>query len=148
LIDNNNLHEIKLYAKKSYPNECCGFLLGTNTSEKKVVKVCPVKNTNMDRTHDRFSIDGRDFAKIDREAAKKGLQIIGIYHSHPDHPAAPSAFDTENAWVGYSYVIAAVEKGEVVDIKSWVFDEKAKQFEQETVSSVRESGEYTQGVRV
>jgi len=117
-IDNDNLHFIKDLVKKSYPYECCGLLIGTNTSEKKVVEVHPVQNKNAERTHDRY---------------KKGLQIIGIYHSHPDHPAIPSAYDTEHAWVGYSYMIAAVEKGEPIDIRSWIFNEEKKQFEEEEI---------------
>ena len=132
-IDNDNLHFIKDLVKKSYPYECCGLLIGTNTSEKKVVEVHPVQNKNAERTHDRYEIEGKEFVKIDKEASKKGLQIIGIYHSHPDHPAIPSAYDTEHAWVGYSYMIAAVEKGEAIDIRSWIFNEEKKQFEEEEI---------------
>lgn len=137
-LDSAALRDIENYAKKSYPRECCGLLIGTNASERKIVEVRPTKNTNMDRAHDRFSIDGREFAKIDRDVAKRGLQIIGIYHSHPDHPAVPSAYDSENAWGGYSYIIAAVEKGEVVDTRSWVFDEEEKQFKEEAMNCIGE----------
>jgi len=117
-IDKNNLREVGNEAKKSYPVECCGLLIGTNTSEKKVVEVRPIRNTNTERSHDRYEIDGSAFVKADKEAARKGLQIIGIYHSHPDHPPVPSAFDTEHAWCGYSYLIAAVENGETLEIRS------------------------------
>ncbi|MCR4320525.1 MAG: M67 family metallopeptidase [Candidatus Brocadiaceae bacterium] len=132
-IDNDKLHFIKDQVKKSYPYECCGLLIGTDTSEKKVVEVRPVQNKNAERTHDRYEIEGKEFVKIDKEASKKGLQIIGIYHSHPDHPAIPSAYDTEHAWAGYSYMIAAVEKGEAIDIRSWLFNEEKKQFEEEEI---------------
>ena len=132
-IDKGTLSDIESQVKKSYPFECCGLLIGTNTSEKKVVEVRPVQNKNKERTHDRYEIDGREFVKIDKEAAKKGLQIVGIYHSHPDHPSIPSAYDSEHAWVGYSYIIAAIEKGEKIDIRSWVFDEEKKQFEEEEI---------------
>ena len=132
-IDNDKLHFIKDQVKKSYPSECCGLLIGTDTLEKKVVEVCPVQNKNAERTHNRYEIEGKEFVKIDKEASKKRLQIIGIYHSHPDHPAIPSAYDTEHAWVGYSYMIAAVEKGEPIDIRSWIFNEEKKQFEEEEI---------------
>ena len=133
-IDKNKFREVENEAKKSYPVECCGLLLGTNTSEKKVVEVRPLRNTNTERSHDRYEIDGREFIKADQEALRKGLQIIGIYHSHPDHPAIPSAFDTEHAWCGYSYLIAAVEKGEKIEVRSWVFNEGKKQFQEEEIN--------------
>jgi proteasome lid subunit RPN8/RPN11 len=132
-IDSDRLRELEDQAKKNYPVECCGLLLGTNTSEKKVVEVCPVPNMNTERTHDRYEIEGKVFIGIDREAAKKGLQIIGIYHSHPDHPAIPSVFDTDHAWSGYSYMIAAIKNGTKVEIRSWVFDEEKKKFEEEKI---------------
>lgn len=132
-IDNDKLREIEHQAKKSYPLECCGLLIGTNTSEKKVIEVRPVQNKNTERTHDRYEIEGKEFTKIDKESAKKGLQIIGIYHSHPDHPAIPSAFDTEHAWAGYSYMIASVENGSKIEIRAWVFDEEKKEFEEEEI---------------
>lgn len=132
-IDNDKLCFVKELVKKSYPYECCGLLIGMNTSDKKVVDVRPVQNKNTERTHDRYEIEGKEFVKIDKEASKKGLQIIGIYHSHPDHPAIPSVYDTEHAWVGYSYMIAAVEKGEATDIRSWIFNEEKKQFEEEEI---------------
>lgn len=132
-IGDDNLRKIKDQVQKHYPLECCGFLIGTNVSGKRVVSVCPVQNKNTERTHDRYEIDGKEFDKTDREAAKKGLQILGIYHSHPDHPATPSTYDTERAWGGYSYVIAAIEKGEKIDMKSWVLDEETRQFKEESI---------------
>ena len=133
-IDDSKFRDIENQVKKSYPLECCGLLIGTNTSEKKVVEVRPVQNKNTERTHDRYEIEGREFAKIDKEATKNCLQIIGIYHSHPDHPALPSVYDTEHAWAGYSYMIAAIEKGEKIEVRSWVFNEEKKQFEEEKIS--------------
>jgi proteasome lid subunit RPN8/RPN11 len=132
-IDKSKIRDIENQVKKSYPFECCGLLVGTNTSEKKVVDVCPVHNKNTERTHDRYEIDGREFVRIDREYSKKGLQIIGIYHSHPDHPSMPSVYDTNHAWSGYSYMIIAIEKGEKIDIRSWVFHEEEKQFREEEI---------------
>lgn len=132
-IGNDKLREIEEQVKKSYPLECCGLLIGTNTSEKKVVEVRPVQNKNFERAHDRYVIERGDFEKVDREAVKSGLQIIGVYHSHPDHPAIPSAYDADHACSWFSYIIVAIENGEKTDIKSWVFDEKKKQFEEEEI---------------
>jgi len=133
-INSVRLREIKDLVKKNYPYECCGLLIGTNLSEKKVIEVRPVENKNKERTHDRYEIDGKDFVKIDKESNKKGFSIIGIFHSHPDHPPLPSAYDTEHAWAGYSYMIAAIENGEKIDIRSWVFNEERKQFDEEEIS--------------
>lgn len=141
-IDAHMFREIGNEAKKSYPMECCGLLIGTNTSEKMVVEVRSIQNTNTERTHDRYEINGREFDKADKAAKRKGLQIIGIYHSHPDHPAIPSAFDTEHAWCGYSYLIAAVEKGELFGARSWVFDEDKKQFQEEEIHVLNGDGGY------
>jgi len=133
-INNDNLRYIKELAKKSYPRECCGLLVGTNSPEKKVVDVRPAQNRNFERAHDRYVIERDEFEKIDKEAVKKGLQIIGVYHSHPDHPAVPSVYDTEHACSWFSYIIVAVEKGEIADIKSWAFSEEKKQFEEEKIN--------------
>lgn len=133
-INNDNLRYIKEQAKKSYPQECCGLLVGTNSPEKKVIDVRPAQNKNFERSHDRYVIERDEFEKIDKEAVKKGLQIIGVYHSHPDHPAVPSVYDTEHACSWFSYIIVAVEKGEIADIKSWFFNEGKKQFEEEKIN--------------
>jgi proteasome lid subunit RPN8/RPN11 len=132
-IGTSKLCDIEDQVKKNYPLECCGLLLGTHIPEKRVIEIYPVQNKNTERTHDRYEIDGKEFAIVDKEAARKGLEIIGIYHSHPDHPSVPSAFDTERAWFGYSYIIVAVEKGEKIEIQSWVYDEEKKQFEEEEI---------------
>ena len=134
-IDNDKLSYIKEQVKKSYPHECCGLLVGINTSERRVVEVCPVQNKNFERAHDRYVIETRDFEKVDKEAAKKGFQIIGVYHSHPDHPAVPSVHDTEQVCSNWflSYIIVAIEKGDKIDVKSWVFNEEKKQFEEEEI---------------
>ncbi len=133
-IGNDKIRKIEDQVKKSYPLECCGLLIGTNASEKKVFEVRPVQNKNFERAHDRYVIERGDFERVDREAVKNGLQIIGVYHSHPDHPAIPSAYDTEHACSWFSYIIVAIESGEKIDIKSWVFDEGKKEFKQEEIN--------------
>lgn len=135
-IGENELNSIKNEVIRNYPLECCGLLVGTNTSEKRVVEIYPVQNKNTERTQDRYEISGKDFMKTDRNVSKKGLQIIGIYHSHPDHPAVPSAFDTENAWSSYSYMIVSVEKRKDIEFRSWVFDEKRKLFIEEKINCI------------
>lgn len=127
-------------AKTAYPYECCGLLVGNNNDTGKVVhKIYPVENKNKARAEDRYEIDSKEFDKIDREATKKGLNIIGIYHSHPDHPAAPSAFDKECAsvWTGYSYIIISVKNGVEEELRSWCFDSGKQEVEEEELKIKR-----------
>ena len=133
-ISSDGIQSIKDLAKKSYPNECCGLLIGVNTAEKKVMEVRPVRNWNAERSHDRYVIERKEFEKVDKEAVKKGLQIIGVYHSHPDHPAIPSAYDAEHACSWFSYIIVAVENGVPTDVRSWIFNEEKRQFEEEKIN--------------
>jgi proteasome lid subunit RPN8/RPN11 len=123
-------------AKSAYPHECCGLFVGTtNDSGKKVHEVYPVENKNKVRAADRYEIDPKEFDRIDREAAKKGWSITGIYHSHPDHPAEPSAFDKDcaSAWVEYSYIIISVKNGVDDELRCWCFDAVKQDVEEEEV---------------
>lgn len=134
-------------AISSYPLECCGLLLGkVEDEQKQVMKVIPTKNDwenqkelfvkfdplddrNQDwlvherQCRDSFSINPLTFLKIQKQARVDNLDIIGIYHSHPDYPAIPSAFDTKFAWSIYSYIILSVTEGQVTTIRSWILIE-------------------------
>jgi proteasome lid subunit RPN8/RPN11 len=121
-------------AKTAYPYECCGLLVGNSNESGKVVhEVYPVENKNKVRAADRYEIDPKEFDRIDREATKKGWNIIGIYHSHPDHPAEPSEFDKEcaNVWTEYSYIIISVKNGVEEELKSWCFNSVKQEVEEE-----------------
>ena len=123
-------------AKTAYPHECCGLLVGNNNDLGKVVRaVYPVENKNKVRASDRYEIDPKEFDRIDREATKKGWSITGIYHSHPDHPAEPSAFDKECAcvWTEYSYIIISVKDGVDDDLRCWRFVSGKQDVEEEEV---------------
>lgn len=123
-------------AKAAYPHECCGLFVGTiNDTGKKVYEVYPVENKNKVRAADRYEIDPKEFDRIDREAAKKGWSITGIYHSHPDHPAEPSAFDKDcaSAWIEYSYIIISVKDGVDDELRCWHFDTGKQDVEEEEV---------------
>lgn len=125
-------HRLLEEAKASYPFECCGLLVGRLGAEKTVREIYPVENQNRERAHDRYEIDAKTFNRVDRKATESGLSIIGIYHSHPDHPPTPSDFDKECAyvWSEYSYVIISVKRGEETKVKSWYLDEKRQVVEE------------------
>jgi proteasome lid subunit RPN8/RPN11 len=105
--------EIRRHGEEAYPHECCGILIGTSESDVRTVStVVRCGNTRTDSPQNRYNIDPRELVRAQREAHERGLDIVGFYHSHPDHPARWSQTDFEEAhWIGCSYVITSVEKG-------------------------------------
>jgi proteasome lid subunit RPN8/RPN11 len=144
-ISQKNIEIIKKHGEESYPHECCGLLLGTVKSQEKIViKVVQTVNdwenqkylfTSLNTRYnsslkDSFSINPVTFIEIQKQARQDNLNIIGIYHSHPDHPAIPSSFDQAIAWDIYSYIIVSVKKGRSTDLFSWVLDSNRKFIEE------------------
>lgn len=123
------------HVKEGYPDECCGALLGLVAKDfagtKTVEDSFILTNINTERSTDRYDVDPRELLKVEKEASKRGLAVVGYYHSHPDHPDEPSEFDRERAWPDYSYVIIAVEKGTNIKVRSWEFTEMEAPFEEE-----------------
>jgi proteasome lid subunit RPN8/RPN11 len=122
---------IVAHATETYPHECCGVVVGRVDNGRLGVEAFRTGNLNVERAHDRFTLDPHDFLRVDTDARKRGLDIVAIYHSHPDHPARPSETDRAQAWEGYSYIIVAVNEGAVGDFNS--FELKGEQFQQEEV---------------
>jgi proteasome lid subunit RPN8/RPN11 len=110
---------IQAHGAEGYPDEICGIMLGTQ-AEQVVIEVKRARNIIVERSRDRYEIDPLDHIRIQREADAAGLDIVGYYHSHPDHPAQASRFDTERAWSGYVYVIVSIENGKAVDANAFV----------------------------
>jgi proteasome lid subunit RPN8/RPN11 len=120
------------HAREGYPHEVCGVLLGKMhglaPDERREVKLARrARNLNTDRPHDRYLMDPRDVNAADAAAREQGLEIVGFYHSHPDHPAKASQTDLENSspWGGYSYPIVSVVEGEPRDLRSWARQDDA-----------------------
>lgn len=116
-ITDAQLKQIYAHAKETYPHECCGFLLG-NFDDALVHQVRRVTNQNTDRT-DRFIISGEEYAQTQFAADEAGLDIIGVYHSHPDWPPIPSQTDMESAWEEVYYLIASVHDGMPLNTNVW-----------------------------
>ena len=104
---------IRRHGEETYPHECCGVLLGHSTEDANEVEdAIRAGNTRTDSAHNRYHIAPQELVKIQRLGRERGLDIVGFYHSHPDHPAQWSQTDFAEAhWLGCSYVITAVEKG-------------------------------------
>lgn len=113
------------HARDSYPNECCGIMIGSNMKGKKIIYTHRAENTNTDRARDRYIISPTEIFLMDREARSQGLDIIGFYHSHPDHPSAPSATDREWGQPNYSYMIVSVNGAKEAEARCWTFDDNA-----------------------
>lgn len=129
------LDEIRRHGEETYPEECCGFLLGRpNEGGNEIVSARRATNRNSDRRHDRFVISPEDYVAADRAARKSGLDIVGMYHSHPDHPARPSSTDLAQAtFPGYTYVIVAIQSGRAADLTAWSLAPDRSKFEEDKV---------------
>ncbi len=126
------LDRIREHGRSAYPHECCGLLLGQANGEgKSVLDLRPVANAREDSRHNRYLISPRDLLEAEREARRLGLDVIGVYHTHPDHPACPSEFDRENAFPWYSYIILSVAAGHPADLASWTLREDRSTFDRE-----------------
>src|SRR5579871_5364291 len=114
---------IREHGEETYPHECCGVLLGRfdDDGTRVVTSTARCGNTRTDSAHNRYNIDPRELVKIQRVGRERGLDIVGFYHSHPDHPAQWSPTDFAEAhWLGCSYVITAVEKGKAAITNSFL----------------------------
>jgi proteasome lid subunit RPN8/RPN11 len=128
--------QIRTYGEQEYPNECCGLLIGgfAESGIKTVIEVQPVSNAReADAKHNRFLIRPEELMRGERYAARKGLDVIGFYHSHPDHPAVPSQYDLEHAWPVYSYIVLAVRDGQAQDLRSWELQSDRTIFNEEHI---------------
>jgi proteasome lid subunit RPN8/RPN11 len=115
-VGKSHYDALRRHGEETYPHECCGVLLGRMDGDERVVtSVARAGNTRTDSAHNRYNIDPKDLIRIQREGRERGEDIIGFYHSHPDHPARWSSTDLAEAhWFGCSYVITSVEKGKAV----------------------------------
>lgn len=129
---------IRQHGEETYPHECCGVLLGRQDGQDRIVSK-PIRcgNTRSDSPHNRYHIAPQELVRVQRQAREEGLDIVGFYHSHPDHPAHWSQTDLAEAhWIGCSYVITSVEKGRAVITNSFLLTgatEENKHFADEPV---------------
>ena len=136
-IASSVLREIYQHTETSYPYECCGLMIGTMGGEAKVVHAFrKCRNLNTESARDGYLMDPKDQLRATMEFQDSPWDIIGIYHSHPDHPSRPSQTDTDGAYSGYSYVIISVQQGKVASANSWVLNEGEGKFYEEPLAPV------------
>ena len=126
--------DLEAWALAGHPHETCGLLLGRTRGDRvEVARALRARNLDRERARDRYELDPRDFLAADRDARESGDEIVGIWHSHPDHPAEPSETDRLAAWEGWSYLIVAVTRERVTDVRSWRLSRE--RFAEESIQS-------------
>jgi proteasome lid subunit RPN8/RPN11 len=125
---------LEAWVRAGYPEETCGLLIGRHAAgQPRVVRAAQVSNLSRSRAQDRYELDPDGFVAVDESARVEGLEIVGTWHSHPDHPACPSQTDRAMAWEGWSYLIAAVTAQGVTELRSWRLVDG--RFEEETIET-------------
>lgn len=145
-IKTREYESLRRHGEETYPSECCGALLGRFKDGNRVVEdTVRCSNTRADRPQDRYQVDPKELIGVQRQADERGLEIVGFYHSHPDHPPQWSQTDLAEAhWMSCSYVITAVEKGSSARTNSFVLsgsseDDKRLEPEEIKVLSLEET---------
>jgi proteasome lid subunit RPN8/RPN11 len=126
---------IRAHGAETYPYECCGALLGRDASDevREVRELFPLVNRRDDSPRNRFAVTPEDVRDAEKAGRAAGLDVVGWYHSHPDHPARPSEFDREHAWPWYSYVIVSVQNGEPKNMTSWRLNDDREAYSTEEI---------------
>ena len=135
IIEKKPLDEMYEDALQSFPNECCGFVFGKEIGEERIItELLTVNNSKEGDKRRRFEIAPKDYINAERFAVQKELQLLGVYHSHPNHPAIPSEHDRIAAQPFFSYIIISVKHEEIAAIRSWQLNDNL-QFEEERIEN-------------
>lgn len=118
---------IRRHGRETYPHECCGAMVGRGDQ---VIDVVALPNTTEEGPRRRFLVRASDYREAEQRAAELGADLLGFYHSHPDHPARPSQYDLDHAWPTFAYVIVAVAAGAAGDMTVWYLKDDRSTFEE------------------
>jgi proteasome lid subunit RPN8/RPN11 len=134
-LNKEQIAEIERHGEREYPFECCGLLIGSFDEDKKIVtEIYPIENAREEEAkHNRSLITPLDLMRGEKYARAKKLDVVGNYHSHPDHKAIPSQFDLDHALPVWSYIIVSVEKKKAVDLRSWQMENDRSKFNEEEI---------------
>ena len=146
-ISGHLAEKIRAHGAETYPHECCGALLGRDAGlalgggarkglqspAREILQLFPLVNRRDDSPRNRFSVTAEDVLTAEKAARDQGLEVVGWYHSHPDHPARPSEYDRDHAWPWYSYIIVSVQDGSLQDMTSWRLNDDRNQFSPEGI---------------
>ena len=133
IIEQKPLDEMYYDALQSFSDECCGFFFGKETGDERIItNILVVNNSKAGDKRRRFEIAPKDYLDAERFADENELRLLGVYHSHPNHPAFPSEHDRVAAQPYFSYIIISVKENQIADIRSWQLNDKF-QFEEEKI---------------
>jgi proteasome lid subunit RPN8/RPN11 len=120
-------HAIRRHGEETFPHECCGALVGR---DDRVTEVVALPNTTEEGPRRRFLVRPSDYREAERCATELGGELLGFYHSHPDHPARPSQYDLDHAWPTFAYIIVSVMAGAAGDMTVWYLKDDRSTFEE------------------
>ena len=141
-ISHDLAERIGRHGAETFPHECCGALLGRDAAfdeaaspdaAREVLELLPLVNRRDDSPRNRFAVTAEDVLEAETAARQHGLDVVGWYHSHPDHPARPSQFDREHAWPWYSYIIVSVMSGAPAEMTSWRLNDDRQDYSPERI---------------
>ena len=137
-LPRSELAKILVHGRETYPEECCGFLIGQFGPPCRATEARRATNVRTDDRRTRYTIEPRETLRLERELRGTDRETIGFYHSHPEHPASPSPFDREHAWPGYVYVIVSVRAGDPQDVRAWLLveGETERSFKEDRIEHV------------
>jgi proteasome lid subunit RPN8/RPN11 len=121
---------IRAHGRETYPDECCGALIGR---DGRASEAFALPNATEEGPRRRFLVRPADYRAAETRASEQGLDLLGFYHSHPDHPAQPSQYDLDHAWPVFSYVIVSVRAGTPQELRSWRLRDDRSQFDEEEI---------------
>jgi proteasome lid subunit RPN8/RPN11 len=132
ILTADHLHAIEACGEAAYPNETAGLMLGRAGGETVSIEaLLPLENTRaVEEQHDRYELSPHDFLQAELEAERRGLSVVGVFHSHPDHPARPSEFDREHALPNFSYLITTVAEGKAQATRVWLLRQDRTVFDE------------------
>src|SRR5436190_1956235 len=127
---------IRAHGRETYPHECCGALVGT---DDRVTGIVALPNTTEEGPRRRFLVRPSDYRLAEQRATELNGELLGFYHSHPDHPARPSQFDLDHAWPNFAYVIVSVMSGTARDMTVWFLKDDRSSFDEGTLNGDQNS---------
>lgn len=129
IVASGLLEGIARHGEETYPDECCGFLVGTATEEeRRITRIERAANEFEGERRRRFVIRPEELLRVEERLEGTSLLVLGFYHSHPDHPARPSTFDQDHAWPWYVYLVQNVDRGHAGDIGAFELEPEAREF--------------------
>ena len=135
-LTEEHIKQIEKHGEQTYPFECGGMLVGHFAADgvKTVIELLPMENAVDElEKHNRVLILPKDVLRAERQAREKKLDVVGYYHSHPDHLAVPSQFDLDHALPVWTYIIVSVEKGQAADVRAWEMENDRSKFNEEKI---------------